>query len=124
MLDRAIVQDNRDPKGLGRLQVTIPAQTGSHKSGWIWPIVSSGFLVIPDPGDQVWITYESGDVNYPVWLGKISTTSTYRKDGRSLGVVKDVLERLTTAEEAVAALQQAVSDLAASKADVSHTHPA
>lgn len=122
MLDRAIVQDNRDPKGLGRLQVTIPAQTGSHRTGWIWPIVSSGFLVIPDPGEQVWVTYESGDANYPVWLGKISTTSAYRKDGRSLGSVRDLLERLSTAEEAVLALQQAVADLYATKADVGHTH--
>ena len=68
MLDRAVVHDNRDPQGRGRLRVRIPNKTGTGVTGWIWPVVGSGYLVLPSPGDQVWVTYESGDEDFPVWL--------------------------------------------------------
>jgi hypothetical protein len=122
MLERAIVHDNRDPDKLGRLRVRIPTKTGKAVTGWCWPVVPCGYLVLPKPGEQVWITYESGDTDFPVWLGKISTTGTYREGNTDLGSPKDLLFRLKSAEAAIQALQVAVAALQSGKANVGHSH--
>lgn len=122
MLDRAVVHDNRDPQNRGRLRVRIPSKTGTGVTGWIWPVVTGGFLVLPRPGDQVWVTYESGDEDFPVWLGKISVTKSYRQANTEVGDVSSLLRRVAELESDLASLQDAVESLAASKANISHTH--
>lgn len=77
MIYRAVVRDSRDPSGKGRIKVSIPSQTGSAAGDWIWPVVSSGYIVTPKAGDQVWVVYENGDNEMPVWLGATKTTPTY-----------------------------------------------
>jgi phage baseplate assembly protein gpV len=67
---RAIVADNRDPAERGRIKVIIPSVTGTAISEWIWPVVSAGYWVLPDPGKQVWVMFENGDQDAPVWLGR------------------------------------------------------
>lgn len=122
-MDRAIVVDVRDPSKRGRIKVQIPTKTGKKSTDWIWPVVSSGFTVLPKPGEQVWVLYESGDENYPVWLGKTETTATYKNSaGRDLKNVSLLLERLRTLEEKVADLEDEVVRLDNSKADASHSH--
>lgn len=116
MLERAVVYDTRDPLKKGRLRVRIPGKTGQHATGWIWPVVTSGYIVTPEPGDQVWIAYESGDEDFPVWLGRISVATTYKQGSRNLGNIAELLQRVSDLEDALANLQQ-------SKADVSHSHP-
>lgn len=69
-MERAICTDNRDPDNLGRIKVMIPRRTGASTTDWIWPVVTTGFFVLPDPGDQVWVDYEDGDLSFPVWLGR------------------------------------------------------
>jgi hypothetical protein len=99
-MDRAIVRDNRDPSKKGRLKVQIPRLTGKGSTDWIWPSVSSGFLVLPNPGDQVWVDYEGGDTNFPVWVGKTQVTKQYKNDaGKGVGDVSQILERLTDIEK-------------------------
>ena len=55
----------------------IPAMSGDAITDWIWPVVSSGYVVVPDAGEQVWVTYENGDKDFPVWLGMTKTTEEY-----------------------------------------------
>ena len=77
MIYRGLVYDNRDPANKGRLKVSIPSQMGSAVTDWIWPAVSAGYLVTPPAGSQVWITYENGDREMPVWMGMTTTTGGY-----------------------------------------------
>lgn len=69
MIYRAIVADVRDPSERKRIKVIIPALTGQSVSQWIWPMVAGEYLVLPAPGDQVWVALENGDTGAPVWLG-------------------------------------------------------
>jgi hypothetical protein len=67
---RGTVVNNADPEKSGRLQVSVPAVTGFGAVNWAAPATPSGFPVIPPkPGDPVWVMFESGDVNSPVWMG-------------------------------------------------------
>ena len=65
---RASVISSSDPAGQHRLQVNIPAV---GRSG-VWALPCRPYLAdgpLPPPGDVVWVAFEGGDVNVPVWLG-------------------------------------------------------
>lgn len=129
-MDRAIVVDNRDPSKRARIKVQIPTKTGKKATDWIWPVITAGYTVLPQPGDQVWVLYEGNDQNYPVWLGKTATTTSYKNAAkRDLKDISLLLERLRTLEEKVKTLEDKVeeleSDVAAlqtGKANVGHSH--
>ena len=70
---RGTVINNFDPMQLGRLQVQVP-QLGQSHMGWALPCVPyAGFQVgvyfIPPIGANVWVEFEGGDINYPIWVG-------------------------------------------------------
>jgi hypothetical protein len=72
---RATVVNNIDPLGQGRLLLTIPDVKGFLPSTWALPCVPSagvlmGMYVIPPPiGAGVWVEFEQGDPDYPIWVG-------------------------------------------------------
>ncbi len=73
---RGLVVDNDDPEGLGRLTVRVPSVLGSEVvTGWAMPCVpyggdqNQGFLCIPEPGAGVWVEFEEGDLEFPIWVG-------------------------------------------------------
>lgn len=105
MIYRAVVVDNRDPRKSGRIKVNIPHLGGSGATDWIWPVIASGFWVIPDPGDQVWVAFEAGDEEMPVWLGGIKAVGSYVDpySGDELGIVGQLLHRVRELEERLAA---------------------
>lgn len=55
----------------GRLRVSLPRVYGPVPSGWVLPCLPVGAdrTRLPAPGDQVWIIFEGGDPDYPVWMG-------------------------------------------------------
>ena len=69
-----IVTDNADPQSRGRVEVTVPAVMGEQRV-WALPCApvanadGSGFFAIPDVGSNVWVEFEAGDRNYPIWAG-------------------------------------------------------
>lgn len=70
---RAVVLDNCDPLLIGRLQVSAPA-IGAAVLNWALPCVpyapiEAGFAV-PPIGTAVWIEFEGGDPNAPIWTGR------------------------------------------------------
>lgn len=107
MIYRAIVVDNRDPRKAGRIKVRIPHLGGAGVTDWIWPVIASGFWVIPDPGDQVWVSFEAGDEEMPVWLGGIKPDVQYTdpNTGINLKDVRNLLYRLIHLERRVASLE-------------------
>src|SRR5215510_15400798 len=73
---RGFVVNNMDPKRLGRLTLRIPSVLGSEvTSGWAMPCVpfggqkNQGFLCLPDVGAGVWVEFEEGDLEFPIWVG-------------------------------------------------------
>jgi hypothetical protein len=69
---RGVVVNNDDPEQRSRLLVRVPSLTGDAVVGWVWPClppVAPEDLVLPEPGDGVWVMYEAGDPDYPIWLG-------------------------------------------------------
>jgi uncharacterized protein involved in type VI secretion and phage assembly len=73
---RGLVVDNHDPESLGRLTLRVPSVLGSEVvTGWAMPCVpyggdqNQGFLCIPEPGAGVWVEFEEGDLEFPIWVG-------------------------------------------------------
>lgn len=113
MIYRAIVRDNRDPRKSGRLKVSIPQLTGSTATDWIWPLVTSGFLVLPKSGEQVWVGFEAGDEENPVWLGKTVETTSYSVEQNPVGDVSRLLERVKQLEVELDQAKARISSLEA-----------
>jgi uncharacterized protein involved in type VI secretion and phage assembly len=71
---RGMVINNVDPMQMGRLQVQVPDVTGLAPASWAMPCVpvagiQNGLFVVPMIGSGVWVEFEKGDINYPVWVG-------------------------------------------------------
>jgi uncharacterized protein involved in type VI secretion and phage assembly len=73
---RGIVIDNEDPEKLGRLKVKIPSLLGNDVvTGWAMPCLpyggaaDQGFLAVPEVDAGVWVEFEAGDLEYPIWVG-------------------------------------------------------
>ena len=71
---RGKVQNNLDPLEQGRLQVSAPAVLGDGKLSWAMPCApyagkGVGFYALPPMGANIWVEFEGGDPNYPIWSG-------------------------------------------------------
>jgi len=71
---RGKVQNNRDPMQLGRVQVSVPPVLGTGQYAWAMPSVpyagsQVGFFFIPPQGANVWVEFEAGNKDSPVWSG-------------------------------------------------------
>ena len=65
---------NLDPMLLGRVQVSCPAVLGEGRMSWAMPCSpyggnGVGFFMIPPVGANVWVEFEGGDIDYPIWSG-------------------------------------------------------
>jgi uncharacterized protein involved in type VI secretion and phage assembly len=70
---RGKVIDNQDPLKCGRLRTNVPAISDNDLT-WAEPCTpyagpKLGWYVIPPAGANVWIEFERGDVDYPIWTG-------------------------------------------------------
>jgi hypothetical protein len=71
---RGSVTNNIDPNSKGRLQVSAPAVLGEGTLSWAEPCVpfagdGVGFFMLPPIGANVWVEFEGGDPDYPIWSG-------------------------------------------------------
>ena len=70
---RGFVLNNIDPMQLGRILPEVPSV--SPNLPWAMPCVPypgpnfAGALVIPPVGSSVWIEFEQGNIDYPIWSG-------------------------------------------------------
>lgn len=70
---RGVVITNLDPEFRGRIMPYVPHIPGSLLN-WAEPCVpygglNVGFYAIPPMGASVWIEFEGGNPNYPIWSG-------------------------------------------------------
>lgn len=71
---RGTVVNNVDPLQIGRIQVMVPDLAGFVPGTWAMPCVpvagiNTGVFTVPMIGAGVWIEFERGDADYPIWVG-------------------------------------------------------
>lgn len=71
---RGTVIDVTDPNNQCRIRATVPAVLGEQPSGWAMPAApfagdGHGFVMLPKVGDGVWIEFEAGQLDNPIWSG-------------------------------------------------------
>lgn len=75
---RAIVTNNMDSDPstgrMGRIKVKCPKVLGEDESNWCTPCMpfagpNKGNLFMPKVGDTVWVEFEEGDPDKPIWVG-------------------------------------------------------
>jgi len=71
---RGLVIENIDPEQIGRVLVQVPDVLGELPASWAMPCVpaagiQAGCFIVPPIGSQVWVEFEQGDSNYPIWTG-------------------------------------------------------
>ena len=76
---RGTVVNNIDPEQRGRIQAIVPAVTGLVPSSWAMPCVpfagkQEGFFAVPQIASGVWIEYEDGNPDKPIWVGGIGVS--------------------------------------------------
>ena len=71
---RGMVLNNIDPMQMGRLLVQVPDVAGLMPATWAMPCVpvagiQNGMFALPIIGSGVWVEFEQGDPDYPIWVG-------------------------------------------------------
>lgn len=71
---RGMVLNNIDPMQQGRLQVQVPDVAGLVPASWAMPCVpiagiQNGMMALPVIGSGVWIEFEQGNPDHPIWVG-------------------------------------------------------
>jgi hypothetical protein len=71
---RGTVLNNVDPLQIGRLLVQVPDVAGLIPSSWAMPCFpitgkQMGSYMIPQIGSGIWVEFEQGNPDYPIWSG-------------------------------------------------------
>jgi len=71
---RGTVINNIDPLQIGRILVSVPDVLGPTPTSWAMPCVpiagkQMGTYVVPQIGAGVWVEFEQGNADYPIWVG-------------------------------------------------------
>ncbi len=71
---RGTVVNNIDPLQIGRIQALVPDVSNTMLSSWAMPClpvagIQMGIYTVPPVGAAVWIEFEQGDSEYPIWVG-------------------------------------------------------
>lgn len=71
---RGVVTDIKDPLQIGRVRAKVPDVMGDEECGWAMPCFpfagsAMGFFALPKVDAGVWIEFEHGDPEYPIWAG-------------------------------------------------------
>lgn len=71
---RGVVTNNLDPMRMGRIQASVPDVGAAVPTSWALPCVpitgkKSGTWFVPQLGAAVWMEFEQGDPEFPIWSG-------------------------------------------------------
>jgi hypothetical protein len=71
---RGTVLNNVDPMQIGRIMAIVPDVSGVAPTSWAMPCVpvagiNTGVFTVPQIGSGVWMEFEQGDPDRPIWVG-------------------------------------------------------
>ncbi|WP_338761597.1 phage baseplate assembly protein V [Massilia sp. METH4] len=71
---RGVVTNVDDPENQCRIRATVPAVLADKETGWALPAVpfagdGHGMVMLPEVGAGVWIEFEAGQLDSPIWSG-------------------------------------------------------
>ncbi len=71
---RGTVTQNIDPMNIGRIMVQVADVSNVIPSTWAMPCfpfagIQNGFFAVPEIGSGVWVEFEQGNPDYPIWSG-------------------------------------------------------
>ncbi len=71
---RGTVVNNVDPMQIARIQVMVPDVAGFIPGTWAMPClplagINNGMFTVPMIGSGLWVEFERGDPDYPIWVG-------------------------------------------------------
>jgi uncharacterized protein involved in type VI secretion and phage assembly len=71
---RGTVVNNVDPMQIGRIMAIVPDVSGEIPTSWAMPClpsagINTGVFTVPQVGAGVWIEFEHGDPDRPIWVG-------------------------------------------------------
>lgn len=71
---RGTVVNNVDPLQIGRIQAIVPDVSNVVPTSWAMPCapfsgINMGMFALPMIGAGVWIEFEQGDPDHPIWVG-------------------------------------------------------
>ncbi|MFC4360601.1 phage baseplate assembly protein V [Halobium salinum] len=71
-----IVTDNKDPEGMGRVQIRYPWRDEDQQSFWARTARTMagkdrGTYFLPEVDDEVLVAFEQGDIHYPYVIGAL-----------------------------------------------------
>jgi hypothetical protein len=70
---RAVVKDTNDPEKRARIRVECPAVLGKQLSNWALPCLPPSCFGVPLLNTMVWIEFEGGKKDSPIWTGVFYT---------------------------------------------------
>jgi Type VI secretion system/phage-baseplate injector OB domain len=95
---------NIDPEKRLRLFVNVPEVWGLNFSSWALPCLpygglSLGMYIIPPVGAHVWVEFENGNPDYPIWTGffydtmaEVPTTAALATPGAPIFAIESFLK--------------------------------
>ena len=71
---RGTVVNNVDPLQIGRIQAIVPDVSNLMLSSWAMPCapvagMNMGMFAVPVIGAGVWVEFEQGNPDFPIWVG-------------------------------------------------------
>jgi len=71
---RGTVINNVDPLQIGRVMVEVTDVSGLIPTSWAMPClpvagINSGVFTVPQIGSGVWVEFEQGNPDFPIWVG-------------------------------------------------------
>ena len=94
---RGIVRDNVDKQKLGRIRAVVPDVLGEELiTNWAYPVFPIDNVSIPRIGTAIYIEFENGDVERPIytgcWFGKFDEENVYTYNSHIIGQEDETME--------------------------------
>lgn len=86
----AVVTNNQDPDGEGRIKVKYPWRNTEDESFWVRGMTfmggkQMGGYFLPEVNDEVLVAFENGDIDHPFVLGSVWSTKMKPPEANSDG---------------------------------------
>lgn len=79
---RGIVKDNRRNNVYGQIDVSVPSIFPAEEVVHATPALPFGYFFVPETGANVWVEFEGGNPDLPLWTGLVYTDDQYAAEAK------------------------------------------